>query len=104
VTATATAGFACAADGSRWVATGDLTFDNAGPVLARTRALPWPASGVVDVSGLGAVDSTAVALLLAIKRRAATQGREVTFTGVTASLASLAALYGIEDMLGAHRA
>ena len=93
-------GVTCTADGARWIATGALTFANAGPVLAAARALPLPATGVVDCSGIAAVDSATVALLLAVRRGAAARGATLVFTGVPPALATLASLYGVEEMLG----
>ena len=96
-----TGGFARTDDGARWVATGALTFANAATALAQARALPLPGSGVVDVSGIGAVDSAAVAVLLAVKRLAKAAGRDLVFAGAPGSLASLALLYGVEEILAA---
>ena len=92
-------GFALADNGARWVCVGGVTFSNAGPVLEASRALPLPTSGVVDCQALHPVDSAAVAVLLALKRRAAEEGKSLTFTNITASLHTLADLYGVEEML-----
>ena len=86
-------GFAADAARARWTYAGSLTLEEGGPVLA--------AQGIVDCSGIGAFDSTAVAVLLALKRRAATEGRPVVFTGLPARLESLAALYDVEGILAA---
>lgn len=91
--------FALADNGARWVCVGGVTFANAGPVLEASRALPLPTSGVVDCQALHPVDSAAVAVLLALKRRAADEGKSLTFTNITASLHTLADLYGVEEML-----
>ena len=40
-------------------------------------------------------------MLLALKRRAADEGRPLRFVDVPAALASLAELYGVEEILGA---
>ena len=93
-------GFTRTPDGARWIAAGALTFANAGPVLAGARALPLPTTGVVECSGIAAVDSAAVALLLAVRRGARAQGVTLVFTGVPAALATLARLYGVEEILG----
>jgi phospholipid transport system transporter-binding protein len=93
-------GFTRTADGARWIVAGPLTFATAGPVLAGARALPLPTTGVVECGGIAAVDSAAVALLLAVKRGAAAQGMKLVFTGVPAALATLAALYGVEEIVG----
>jgi len=85
--------------GACWLARGDLTFANAGPVLEAAQALPLPSTGVVQCGGITAVDSAAVAVLLALKRRGTEQGRPLTFVEVPAALATLAALYDVEDIL-----
>lgn len=93
------AAFTPAADGGRWAYAGALTYANAGDVLAAAAALPLPAAGEVDLSGIGAVDSAAVAVLLALKRRGDAEGRPLKFAGVPAALVALADLYGVEDIL-----
>ena len=93
-------GFTRTADGARWIAAGALTFADAGQVLAGARALPLPTTGVVECSGIAAIDSAAVALLLAVQRGATAQGVTLAFTGVPSALATLARLYGVEEILG----
>src|SRR4030095_8609910 len=89
------------ADGERWTVAGPLTFADAGPVLEATRTLALPASVIVDCRGIGSVDSAAVALLLAWKRRATTEGRPLVFDGIPAALVLLADLYGVREILTA---
>jgi phospholipid transport system transporter-binding protein len=89
------------ADGERWTVAGPITFADAGPVLEATRTLALPASGIVDCRGIGSVDSAAVALLLAWKRRATTEGRPLVFDGIPAALVLLADLYGVREILTA---
>ena len=55
---------------------------DAGPALEAARELPLPADGVVDCAGIEAVDSTAVAVLLALKRRAAQERKPLRYTNV----------------------
>jgi phospholipid transport system transporter-binding protein len=92
-------GFAPAADGARWTYAGELTSANAGTVLAAAGALKLPGAGEVDLTDVEGIDSAAVAVLLALKRRAAGEGRPLRFVGIPASLASLADLYGVEEIL-----
>jgi phospholipid transport system transporter-binding protein len=94
-------GFDAGADGARWTYSGALTFAEAGRVLEAVRALPLPASGTVDCGGIGAVDSAAVAVLLALRRRAAAENHPLVFARVPAALTALADLYGVEDFLAA---
>ena len=94
------AGFAPLAEGERWTYAGALTHANAGNALAAADELPLPAAGEIDLRGIGAVDSAAVAVLLALKRRAAAETRPLQFAHVPAALAALADLYGVEEILG----
>lgn len=95
--AAATGAFAAAGD--RWAFSGVLTFDDAPAVLAGMASLPLPASGVVDLAGLEHADSAALAVLLALKRRAAEERTSVSFAGVPPLLESLARVYGLEDQI-----
>jgi phospholipid transport system transporter-binding protein len=95
------AGFAPDHHGGQWTYVGRLTFANAGPVLRATEAVALPADGEVDLEGMGAIDSSAVAVLLALKRRAEGEGKPLRFVRVPAPLAALAEVYGVESILGA---
>jgi len=97
----ADAGFAPDDGGARWTYAGALTSANAGTVLAAAGALKLPSAGEVDLRNVEGIDSAAVAVLLALKRRAADEGRPLRLVGIPASLASLAQLYGVEEILGA---
>jgi len=92
-------GFAPDAGGARWMYIGGLTFAEAGPVLAASATLPLPRDGIIDCSGIGAFDSAAVAVLLAIKRRAAAEHKPVVFIGLQGRLEALAKLYDVEEIL-----
>jgi phospholipid transport system transporter-binding protein len=86
------------ADGERWTFAGTLTFDDATAVLDAAAALPLPASGQVDMSGLMHADSAALAVLLALKRRGAAEGRKLAFVALPPVFESLARVYGIEEL------
>lgn len=92
-------GFYTEPGSTRWSYHGALTFANASRVFAAAVAMPLPAAGEVDLAGVVAVDSAAVALLLALKRRAAEEGKALAFTHVPAALSALADLYDVEDVL-----
>ena len=66
---------------------------------AATVALPLPTDGEIDLGDVGAIDSAAVAVLVALKRRATDEGRPLRLANVPAPLAALADLYGVEDLL-----
>ena len=54
-----------------------------------------------DLSGVTVADSSAVAVMLAWQRAANAQGKAIVFHGISASLSSLIALYGVSDFLEA---
>jgi len=89
-------------DGGRWSLSGALTIDGAARVLAASRATELPASGVASLAGLGRVDSAAVAVLLAWRRRALQESKSLVFAGVPSNLAALAQLYGVEQLISAE--
>ncbi len=84
--------------GGRWQFTGALTFDDATTVLDQASSLKLPASGIVDMAGLVHADSAALAVLLALKRRAAAEQHPLKFAAFPPMLESLARVYGIEDL------
>lgn len=92
-------GFIADAGGARWTYVGALTFAEAGPVLTAASTLALPREGIVDCSGIGAFDSAAVAVLLALKRRAMAEGRGIIFAGLPRRLDALAKLYDVEEIL-----
>ncbi len=91
--------FSVTGDGERWVCSGSLVFDTARHALERSRALALPASGEIDCAQLGSLDSTSVAFLLALKRRAVAEQRTITFIHTPPALLDLAALYGVAELL-----
>ncbi len=74
---------------------GDLVLDNATHLLAAGEAAIGAGSTVFDLAGVGQMDSSALSLLLALRRRA--DGKNLQFRNVPESLSSLARLYGIAD-------
>jgi len=88
------------AAGERWTYAGTLTFENAEGVLDAARALPLPTRGIVDLSGLAHVDSAALAVLLALKRRAQGEGARLDYAAVPDTLVSLARVYGVDALVG----
>jgi phospholipid transport system transporter-binding protein len=85
-----------------WRFDGALTLDNAAEVLATVEAQPLPASGDIDFAGLARADSSALALILALRRRAVAEGRPLSVRNLPGSLASLAAAYGVDELVRAE--
>ena len=90
-------GFSASNDG--WYFNGALTLDAAAAALEASEALALPANGIVDFSGLKHADSSALAVMIALKRRATAEGRTLTISGLPATLRSLAVVYGIDNLL-----
>ena len=88
---------AFAEDGDRWTFAGVLTFEDAATVLDDAARLPLPASGTIDMSGLAHADSAALAVMLALNRRATGEGRRIEFAAMPPMLESLARVYGVDD-------
>jgi len=85
--------------GDAWRFEGALTFDDAAQVFAASRAAPLPSSNVADFSGMTRADSSALAVVIALKRRAAAEGRALSVDYLPASLRSLAVVYGVENLI-----
>ena len=83
----------------RWSVGGPLTVDSAGDVLIASQDVELPRTGVASLAEVRAVDSAGVAVLLSWRRRAAAEGKTLSFVDVPASLKALAELYGVEDLL-----
>jgi phospholipid transport system transporter-binding protein len=93
----ASGGFSPSNEG--WLFVGALTLDDAAFVLSASEELALPPNGVVDFAGLMHADSSALAVMMALKRRATAEGRTLTIRGMPESLHSLAVVYGIEHLL-----
>ncbi|MDQ2963298.1 MAG: STAS domain-containing protein [Pseudomonadota bacterium] len=87
------------AAGDRWLLAGALTVDTAANVLEASREAALPGTGIVSFAAVDTADSAAVAVLLAWRRRAASEGKDLSFVDVPASLSALAELYGVEELI-----
>ena len=88
-----------AVDGDRWRFSGELVFGDASAVFGATERMPLPSSGIVDFGGLAHADSSALAVLLALKRRALAEHAPLQFVAMPDRLQSLARVYDIEAVL-----
>ena len=73
-----------------------ITFDDANEALALARRAAASGAAELDLSGLTHFDSTAGAVLIALRREAP---HGPAFRGVPANLRKLAGLYGVETLL-----
>ncbi len=72
---------------------------DAGPALQQGLAAIASGQTSIDLGSLTALDSAAVATLVAWQRAAQAKGSQLQFTQVPASLKSLAQLYGADLLL-----
>lgn len=91
-------GFALSAGGAEWRYHGSLTFENAASVYAASTELPLPTAGRVDLAEVTQVDSSALAVMLAVMRRARGSGQTLTLANVPAASATLARVYGVGEL------
>lgn len=77
-----------------------LTTDTAAALVPLGRQAAAAGDLTLDLSSVTQVDSAAVALLLQWQRDAQALGKKFTFTSVSPALASLATLYGMDELLG----
>lgn len=84
---------------------GDLTFASVlqvrAPLLAQLQACG--ARGVLDLSGVERVDSSALSLWLVCRRQAERLGQQLTLTGVPADFRAIAGLVGLSEELDGGR-
>jgi phospholipid transport system transporter-binding protein len=86
-------------DEGAWRYEGALTLDNAAQVMAAADAQPLPPGGVIDLAGLARADSAALAVILALRRRAAREATILSVRHLPASLTSLAMAYGVDELV-----
>ncbi|HEX3061587.1 MAG TPA: STAS domain-containing protein [Usitatibacter sp.] len=88
--------------------TGDLSFESLPGVLVQSAEYAartdLPERLTIDFSGVGTVDSAAVALLLEWRRAAEARGKTLEFVNLPANLLALANLYGVADLIQPHQA
>ena len=88
-------------EGGRLMLSGEVTYRTVTQLLNQGPAAQGGGLAVVDVAGVTRADSSALALLLEWLRAAARSGTRLRVENLTPDLASLARLYGVEDLLGA---
>ena len=87
-------------EGDAWRFDGALTFDDAAAVFGASQGVALPARGVVDFSRMTRAESAALAVVIALKRRATAEGRTLSVENLPHSLRSLAVVYGVDDLIG----
>lgn len=85
-------------EGARLALSGPLTFATVPQVVRTLDGIPPRLPVVVDLSGAGEADSSALALFIEIDRRARAGGAGVTFENVPEAIRRIAAVYELESV------
>ena len=88
-----------ARDGDKLVLSGPLTLDTVKAIYGQGLEPRDDGSLEIDMSGVEAVDSSAVSLMLNWLREAQRNSVKLHFSHVPENLLSLAHLYGVEELL-----
>ena len=86
-------------EGGRCAVVGPLTIANAAQLAEEGRRMFVAERVLIDLEGVTEVDSAAVSLLLEWRRVAASANRRIEYVHLPPNLRSLAALYGVADLL-----
>lgn len=86
------------------VLSGALTLANAADLLRQGKAAIGDGVRSVDMGEVGELDSSALALLLALQREARRLGRDLALTSLPQDLTTIARLYGVAELLTASPA
>jgi phospholipid transport system transporter-binding protein len=81
------------------VLSGDLTLVNASQLLAEGESALKQGVATFDLAAVGQLDSSALSLMLSLRRRAEAAGNTIVFRNIPESLASLAKLYGVDEQI-----
>jgi phospholipid transport system transporter-binding protein len=88
-------------EGERMVVSGALTLANVAEALRAGNLAIGDGIRSVDLAEVGELDSSALALLLAWLREAKRRDRALEFRNLPQGLTTIAALYGVADLLPA---
>ncbi|HNQ03246.1 MAG TPA: STAS domain-containing protein [Thiobacillaceae bacterium] len=78
---------------------GDLTLAHATRMLEQCKAAMQQGVGTIDLSRVGHMDSSAISLILSLRRHAQARKQPVQIRSIPEDLLSLAKLYGVAEHL-----
>ena len=84
---------------NRWQLTGDVVVGSAKAILTTSQDFVISNDTIIDFAQVADIDTTALSLILEWKRRAQIENKTLQFINLPANLSSLAALYGVEEMI-----
>jgi phospholipid transport system transporter-binding protein len=83
---------------------GALTIESVGALYRDAKPFEKGENVVIDTSGVTAADTSGLALLTALIRRAQTSGASVKLQPLPSVLSSITEIYGLQEILSAYRA
>ena len=83
----------------RWQLSGDVVVGSAKAILTASQGFSITSETKVDFAQVTDIDTTALSLILEWKRRAQTENKTLSFVNLPANLNSLAALYGVNELI-----
>lgn len=86
-------------ESNRWVLSGDLIIDHVTQVVNASKALRLESPAQLDFSKVTDVDTSAISLILELKRRANAENVELSLVNVPENLNSLMQLYGVDEFI-----
>jgi phospholipid transport system transporter-binding protein len=86
-------------EGNRLCLDGAVTLETATAILAEAVTQVRDGIEVVDFGGVSEVDSSAVALAMALVREARGAGRTIAFANLPPAMLNLATLYAVADFI-----
>jgi phospholipid transport system transporter-binding protein len=86
-------------EGNRLCLDGAVTLETATGILAEAVTQVRDGVEVVDFGGVSEVDSSAVALAMALVREARGAGRAIAFANLPPAMLNLATLYAVADFI-----
>jgi phospholipid transport system transporter-binding protein len=89
--------FTLSATEDLWRVSGELNLQNAASAWEKTEKLPL--ASTVDFSELTHSDSAALSFMLALKRRARSESKDISLQNIPENLRIVAKAYGIDALL-----
>ena len=86
-------------ENNTWVLRGNLTFENISKAIDKAKDFNWQNSVNLDLSGVGEVDTSLLALILHWKRSAKVNKKNVFISAAPENLMKLSRLYGAEEFI-----
>jgi phospholipid transport system transporter-binding protein len=86
-------------EANTWHLSGDLVFATISSVLTESKSHEMPPELQLDFTNVAEVDTSAISLVLELKRHAIAHQVDMNVIGVSENLTSLMQLYGVDEII-----